>query len=293
MKYRYTRAALGRDSFIEVEKNVQLHITDLGEGEPIVFVHGLPFSSAMFEYQYQYLLKSGYRVIGISLRGFGLSDKPYGKYNYDVFADDLKIVLEELDIKNALLIGFSTGASVAIRFAVRYNSAHINKLALFSAAAPFLADRDGPVSTTLKEHVDRFIELINSDLPEFFKSFTQLCTGRNHFAAANITQWVSNSYERASAYAIEQSLLLLRDADLYNDLKEINVYTAIFHGTKDRIFPFSLAERLYDAIPRAYFVPFENSGHSFFLEEMEKFNSTLLRFIRFKNVKQPRLAEQF
>ena len=54
MKDKYTRAALGRYSFIEVEKNVRLHISDLGEGDPIVLIHGLPFSNAMFEYQFQY-----------------------------------------------------------------------------------------------------------------------------------------------------------------------------------------------------------------------------------------------
>jgi non-heme chloroperoxidase len=290
MKYKYTRAAFGRHTFIEVEKNVHLHITDLGEGEPIVLVHGLPFSSSMFKYQYQYLMKAGYRIIGISMRGFGLSDKPYGKYNYDVFADDIKIIMEELEIENAILGGFSTGAAAAIRYAVRYNSAHINKLALFSAATPFLSGREGNEATMLKRHTDHFIELINSDLPGFFRTFSRLCTEKSRFANSNISQWFGNYFDSTSPYAIEQSLLLMRDADLYYDLKKINVYTAIFHGTKDRIIPFSLAERLYDAIPRAFFVPFENSGHSLFLEEMEKFNSTLLRFIRFTNIKQTRLA---
>lgn len=293
MKYKYTRAALGRHSFIEVEKNVNLHISDLGEGDPIVLIHGLPFSSVMFEYQYQYLLKAGYRIIGISLRGFGLSDKPYGKYNYDVFADDIKMIMEELEIRNALLGGFSTGATAAIRYAVRYNGAHINKLALFSAAAPFLAEKDELKSSSLKQHADRLIRLINSDHPEFFKTFTGLCAGGNQFAAANITQWFSNIHERASSYAIEQSLVLLRDADLYSDLKKINVYTAIFHGKKDRIIPFALAERLHDAIPGSWFVPFENSGHALFLEEMEKFNSTFLRFTRFANIKQAPIVQLY
>lgn len=82
-------AALGREEYIEVERNVRLHVTDLGEGKPVVLIHGWPLSDAMYEYQYSALLDQGYRVIGITLRGFGKSDKPYGKYNYDVFADDI------------------------------------------------------------------------------------------------------------------------------------------------------------------------------------------------------------
>jgi pimeloyl-ACP methyl ester carboxylesterase len=213
MKDKYTRAALGRYPFIEVEKNVRLHISDLGEGDPIVLIHGLPFSNAMFEYQFQYFIKAGYRVIGISLRGFGLSDKPYGKYNYDVFADDIKIILETLEINNALLGGFSTGATTAMRYAVRYNGAHINKLALFSAATPFLAERYESISTSFRQYVDWFIKMINSDYPEFLKTFTSLCSGNNQFASANIAHWFSNMNERSSSYALEQSLNLLRDAD--------------------------------------------------------------------------------
>ena len=79
MKNLEIRAALGRPEFIEVEKNVRLHISDLGEGSPVVLIHGWPLSDAMYEYQYAALIENGFRAIGITLRGFGQSDKPYGK----------------------------------------------------------------------------------------------------------------------------------------------------------------------------------------------------------------------
>jgi pimeloyl-ACP methyl ester carboxylesterase len=66
----------GRSEFIAVEENVKLHVTDLGEGSVVVLIHGWPLSNAMYEYQYQFLVAKGYRVIGITLRGFGKSDKP-------------------------------------------------------------------------------------------------------------------------------------------------------------------------------------------------------------------------
>ncbi|MDJ1480932.1 alpha/beta hydrolase [Cytophagaceae bacterium YF14B1] len=71
-----SRDSTSRKEFIEVEKNVKLHITDLGEGKPVVLIHGWPLSDAMYEYQYAELIQKGYRVIGITLRGFGQSDKP-------------------------------------------------------------------------------------------------------------------------------------------------------------------------------------------------------------------------
>ncbi|HZH64129.1 MAG TPA: alpha/beta fold hydrolase, partial [Flavisolibacter sp.] len=104
----------GRAEYIEVEPNVKLHVTDLGEGAPVVLIHGWPLSDAMYEYQYAALVDKGYRVIGITLRGFGLSDKPGGTYNYDVFADDIKIVLDKLKVKDATIGGFSMGGATVI-----------------------------------------------------------------------------------------------------------------------------------------------------------------------------------
>ncbi|MGB4415384.1 MAG: alpha/beta hydrolase, partial [Paludibacter sp.] len=87
-------APLARSEYIEVERYVHLHVTDAGEGRPIVLIPGWPLSDEMYEYQYTELMNKHFRVIGITLRGFGKSSKPYGPYNYDVHARDIKSVLE-------------------------------------------------------------------------------------------------------------------------------------------------------------------------------------------------------
>ena len=92
-----------RAEYIEVEPNVRLHISDAGEGRPIILIHGWPLSDEMYEYQYNDLINAGFRAIGITLRGFGKSDKPYGAYNYDVHVSDIKKVLDILDIKNCAI----------------------------------------------------------------------------------------------------------------------------------------------------------------------------------------------
>ena len=109
---------MARAEYIEVEPNVRLHITDAGKGRPIVLIHGWPLSDEMYEYQYNDLINKNFRVIGITLRGFGKSDKPYGAYNYDVHVLDIKKVLGKLEIKDAVLGGFSMGGAIAIRYAV-------------------------------------------------------------------------------------------------------------------------------------------------------------------------------
>ena len=79
-----------RAEYIQVEPNVRLYITDAGESRPIVLIHGWPLSDEMYEYQYNDLINKNFLVIGITLRGFGKSDKPYGAYDYDVHAADKK-----------------------------------------------------------------------------------------------------------------------------------------------------------------------------------------------------------
>lgn len=80
---------------IETTNGVNINVEDLGgTGNPVVFIHGWPVNYNMFEYQFIELPKHGYRCIGIDLRGFGDSDKPWDGYNYDTMADDVKVVLD-------------------------------------------------------------------------------------------------------------------------------------------------------------------------------------------------------
>ena len=120
----------------------------------------------MYEYQYQYFVERGIQVIGITLRGFGKSGKPCGHYNYEVFAADIKAVLEKLAIKDALLGGFSMGGAVSIYFASRHKGEHISKLALFGAAAPIWTQRpDFPFYVTQEASRQLIPDLIKAIKP--------------------------------------------------------------------------------------------------------------------------------
>src|SRR5690606_36613453 len=158
-------ASFGREEFMPAGKNVTLHATDLGQWKPVVMIHGWPLRDAMYEYQYQYLVDKGYRVIAITLRGFGKSDKPYGAYNYDVYAQDIKTVLDKLEVEDATLGGFSMGGAISIHYVAKYNGARVGKLALFGAAAPSWTKRDGYDYGFSKEDVQGLIELSKVNRP--------------------------------------------------------------------------------------------------------------------------------
>lgn len=269
-----------RTEYLEVDPNIRLHISDLGEGRPIVLIHGWPLSDEMFEYQFSDLINSGFRVIAITLRGFGKSDKPFGSYNYDVHALDIKKVLTKLDIKDAILGGFSMGGAIAIRYVSAYDAAHVSKLALFGAAAPIWTQhKDFPYNFP-KSAVDDLIKLNYEDRPMLISNFSKILSATETSLNEGIRNWLNGICLSASSYATAQSLIALRDTDLRGDLEKITIPTLIMHGKKDKICSFDLAEQMKAGISKSHIVAFEKSGHSMFLEETVKFNKELIKFAK-------------
>lgn len=273
--------AKARAEYIEVEPNVRLHITDVGDGKPVVLIHGYPLSDAMWEYQYHDLVQAGYRVIGITLRGFGQSDKPYGKYNYDQFATDIKAVLDQLDIKDAAIGGHSMGGAIALHYVAKYNGAHINKLALFAAAAPCHTKKaDYPYPFFTKEDISKWVELNNTDRPALLAAIGGYFALTPTSLSPGIGAWLGGIEMQSSPYAMEQALIALRDEDLRGDLPKIKVPTLIFNAKDDKIVSFALAEQMNKAIAGSTLVPFEKSGHALFVEEKQKFNDEFIKFLK-------------
>jgi non-heme chloroperoxidase len=267
--------------YVEVANGVKLHITDLGSGTPVVLIHGYPLSDASWEYQYLPLVKQGYRVIGITLRGFGQSDKPYSKYNYDEFADDIKTVLDTLKIEGATLGGHSMGGAIALHYVAKYNAAHVNKLALFAAAGPTHTKKpDYPYPFFTKENITQWIGLISKDRPALLAAVGQRFTLNQQTVSPGIGQWLYGIELQSSAYAMQQALTALRDEDLRTDLPKIKIPTLILHAKDDQIVAYENAVQMNKAIAGSKLVTFDKSGHALFIEELDKFNNELISFLK-------------
>jgi len=269
---------MARTEYIEVEPYVKLHVTDAGEGRPIVLIPGWPLSDEMYEYQYNDLMNNNFRVIGITLRGFGKSSKPYTAYNYDVHALDIKRVLDKLNIEDAVLCGFSMGGAIAIHYMSVYNGAHVSKLVLAAAAAPIWTQRKDFPFNFKQSAVDDLIALNFKDRPKLLSNFAKIFSASETSLNEGINRWLNSLELVATAHATAQCLYALRDTDLRSDLKQIKVSTLILHGKKDKICSFDLAEQMKAGIENSKLVAVDNSGHSLFLEETKKFNEELIKF---------------
>jgi len=264
--------------YLDVGSGVYLHLRDWGQGQPIVLIHGWPLSLEMYEYQFTQLPARGFRCIGVSLRGFGKSSQPWGEYDYDVFADDIKKVLERLDLRGVTLGGFSMGGAIVLHYMARHRGERVSRLALFAAAAPSWTKREGFPYGIEASEVDGFIRACYSDRAQLMENFGRIFFRSEDAVSPKLAQWFHGLNMAASPHATAACLMALRDADLRGDMVQVKVPTAIFHGAQDRVCPFALAEEMAKGIEDAYLIRFDHSGHGLFYEEQEKFNQQLMNF---------------
>lgn len=263
--------------YIQVEPNVNLFVEDWGTGKPIVFIHGWPLTYKCFEYQMIELPKHGFRCIGIDLRGFGKSDKPWADYNYDLFADDIHQVLMSLDLHDVTLVGHSMGGAISLRYLARHKSDKVSKVAFLGAAAPSFTPQPGNTYGFTKEVCNQLIELCESDRAQLLVNFGNLFFAQEDTLTPKLADWFHHLGMGASPQATAACLKALRDTDLTADMEKITIPAFIMHASADKICPFGFAETLHKGIKNSTLIEYSKSGHGFFYEEKDKVNEDLMR----------------
>ncbi|MEA2588473.1 MAG: non-heme chloroperoxidase, partial [Actinomycetota bacterium] len=151
--------------------SIEIYYEDHGTGAPVVLIHGYPLSGASWEKQVPVLLEAGYRVITYDRRGFGSSSQPTIGYDYDTFAADLKALVDKLDLRGAVLAGFSMGTGEVTRYLGTYGSDRVAKAALFGPIPPFLLQTGDNPKGVPQSVFDGFMDMIKKDRYAWFKFF--------------------------------------------------------------------------------------------------------------------------
>jgi non-heme chloroperoxidase len=262
---------------------IKIYYEDHGSGQPVVLIHGYPLNADSWERQEAELLPAGYRVIRYDRRGFGRSSKPTVGYDYDTFAADLNVLLEHLDLRDVVLVGFSMGSGEVTRYLGRYGSARVAKAVLMGAIPPFLLKRDdnpegvdGQVFETMKAGIleDRYVHLKN--FLDNFYNVDVLAPERVSDQAWQASFNVAVASGPHATYACVDSWL----EDFRDDLPKIDVPTLVVHGTADRILPFeSTASRLPGLIAGVRLVAVEGGPHAICWTHPDEVNRALLEFL--------------
>ena len=266
------------------EQPIELYYETQGTGKPVVLIHGWPLSGRAWEAQLPALVEAGYQVITYDRRGFGQSSKPWNGYDYDTLAQDLKGLMEALDLQDATIVGFSMGGGEVARYLGKYGSERVSKAVLASAVPPYLFKADDNPDGGLEEaDIQGFLDGVSDDRIAFLNDFT-----KNFFTPKDGKSLVSKPmrlYNRdiaafASAKATFDCVKAFSYTDFRDDLKAFDVPTLVIHGDADQIVPFEASgERSHDMIADSKLHVVEGGPHGINVTHSEEFNKTLIAFL--------------
>jgi non-heme chloroperoxidase len=261
---------------------VDLFYEDLGTGKAVVFIHGWPHNHEMWEYQTSVLPLHNLRCIAYDRRGFGKSDRPLNNYDYDTLADDLKSLLDHLEIEKVTLVGFSMGGGEVARYIGNYGTERVDKVVFIGSVTPFrLKTNDNPEGVD-KAVFDETIKKIGEDRPAFLSDFGRKFYGvdEHHFPVSeHILNWNLGHCLMGSARATIDCVRSFSETDFRADLAKIDVPTLVIHGDADKVVPVTSGARTATMIPHSKYIIYGGAPHGLFFTEKERLNADLIQFI--------------
>jgi pimeloyl-ACP methyl ester carboxylesterase len=270
--------------FVEAPDGTQIFYNDWGNGAPVVLIHGWPVNADMWEYQTEFLVSNGLRVISYDRRGFGRSGKPWTGYDYTTMADDLAALLTQLDLSGAALVGFSMGGGEVARYLSRHGAARIGRVALISSVLPFLLKTHDNPDGVPAQVFDKMRDGLRADRPSFLASFGKQFYGAgmlNFQISSELLQWTLMLALQASAKATLDCVTAFSATDFRPDLAAFTIPTLIVHGASDATVPLShAAQRVADALPHARFEVYDGAPHGLYFTEKDRLNADLLAFLK-------------
>jgi non-heme chloroperoxidase len=264
--------------------DIGIYYEDHGAGPPVALVHGYLADGHSWEKQETALLAAGYRVITYDRRGCGSSSRPARGYDYDTLAADLNVLLEELDLQDAVLIGSGCGTGDVTRYLGSYRQRRVRAAALVAPVPPCLprsaANPDGTDPATLED----FLAELAADRPAAVKSYLDLYYNLDLLGGTRVSdQAWQNSFHvaiKVSPAAAAGCAAAWRE-DFRADLTRITVPVLVVQGAEDRIMPLeATGSRLAAMLADARLVVITEGPHGIIWTHAVEVNQAILGFLR-------------
>lgn len=271
-------------SYVTTGDGTRIAYKDWGKGQPIVFAHGWPLSADAWDAQLLYFSQNGYRVIAHDRRSHGRSDQTFHGNDMDTYADDLAAVINALDLKDAVLVGHSTGGGEVAHYIGRHGTGRVAKAALIGAVPPLMLKTAANPDGLPKEVFDGIRAGVANNRSQFYLDLTTPFYGFNR-PGAKVSEGLRQSFWlQGMAGGIKGQYDCIREfseVDYTDDLKRIDVPTLILHGDDDQIVPIGTSAIAAAKIaPKAELKVYQGGSHGLAQVETERFNADLHAFIR-------------
>jgi len=271
-------------STITTKDGTEIYYKDWGKGPVVTFSHGWPLNADAWDGQMHYLVQQGFRVVAHDRRGHGRSSQASSGNDMNGYADDLAAVIETLDLRDATLVGHSTGGGEVARYIGRHGTKRVSKAVLIAAVPPLMLKTAANPEGLPMEVFDAIRAGLTADRSQFYKDLAIQFYGANR-PGAKVSQGVldqfwlwsmqsglKNAYESVKAFS---------ETDFNEDLKKFDVPTLLLHGEDDQIVPVKDSSRkaamLIKGVKDVYY---PGAPHGLTATHQDQVNEELLAFLR-------------
>ncbi|HEV3220295.1 MAG TPA: alpha/beta hydrolase [Candidatus Acidoferrales bacterium] len=269
---------------IPTKDGTKIFYKDWGKGQPIVFSHGWPLTADDWDGQMLYFGQLGYRVIAHDRRGHGRSTQTSDGNDMDTYADDLAALFEKLDLKDAIMVGHSTGGGEVARYLGRHGTKRVAKAALISAITPLmLKTPQNPLGSPV-EVFDSLRAALAANRPQFYIDITLPFYGYNR-PGAKISEGIRQHWwlqgMMGSVKAHYECIRVFSETDTTEDLKKIDIPVLVIHSKDDQIVPIAAAgPAAAKLLKHATLKVYDDFPHGMPATNADQVNADLLAFFK-------------
>jgi non-heme chloroperoxidase len=271
-------------NFITAKDGTPIYFKDWGRGPVVTFSHGWPLNADAWDGQMQFLSQNGFRVIAHDRRGHGRSGQASSGNDMNGYADDLATVIETLDVRNATLVGHSTGGGEVARYIGRHGTKRVAKAVLIGAVPPIMLKTAANPEGLPLEVFDQIRAGVARDRAQYFKDFAVPFFGANR-PDAKVSPGTLEQFWRLSMQAgmknVYDCIKAFSETDFTEDLRKFDVPTLLMHGEDDQIVPVHDSTRKSEKlIANARAIYYPGAPHGLTVTHQDRINADLLAFLR-------------
>jgi non-heme chloroperoxidase len=269
---------------ITTKDGTEIFYKDWGTGSPVVFSHGWPLNADAWDDQSVLVASNGFRAIAHDRRGHGRSGQPWTGNEMDTYGDDLAELIETLDLKDAILVGHSTGGGEVTRYIGRHGTSRVAKVVLLGAVPPLMLKTEANPGGLPIEAFDEIRAGVSADRSQFYKDLSEPFYGANR-PGSTVSQGVRDAFWLWSMQVGLKGALdcikAFSETDFTEDLKKIDVPTLIAHGDDDQIVPIGASAQLSSKLVTGSTLKvYPGAPHGLVGTFKDEFNADLLSFIK-------------
>jgi non-heme chloroperoxidase len=269
---------------ITTKDGTSIFYKDWGKGQPIVFCHGWPLNSDAWDEQLMFFAANGYRAIAHDRRGHGRSSQPWDGHDMNTYADDLAAVMDKLELRDAILVGHSTGGGEVTRYLARHGGKRVAKAALVGAVPPWRVKAPGNPNGIPMVEFDKLRAEVAGRRSEFYRSLAAPFYGLNR-EGSTASKGLPDQFwlmgMQCSLKAAYDCIKAFSETDFTEDLKSIETPTLVIHGADDQIVPIASSALLSAKLLRnGSLKVYPDGPHGLMVTHREQFNADLLAFAK-------------